>query len=78
MIVRVEHGSDFDQDVMFEVLIKGIDCLFVHLSNHFHRSKVHVLDGLHDIWQLSFGGLQHLEHRLEVLARDNGNVAGFG
>ena len=74
-IIRVHNLSNFNQNVMLIVLVKGVNCLFVHVTNHVHRRQVHVLDGLHDVWKLALGRLQHFEHVVEGGAGNDGDVA---
>ena len=77
-VQRIHDLGDFDQHIVLVVLVKGVDCLFVHVADHIHRCQVHVLDGLHHVGQFALGGLEHFEHVVEVGAGDDGDVAAFG
>ena len=60
---------------MLVVLVKGIDhSSFVHVAHHIHRRKVHVFDGLHDIWQFFLCDLKDLEDISEVAAGDDSHI----
>ena len=77
-VQRIHDLGDFNQHIVLIILIKGVDCLFVHIADHVHRCQVHVLDGLHHVGQFALGGLEHLQHVVEVGAGDDGDVAALG
>ena len=73
-IVGVHDLSDFDENVMLIILVERVNCLLVHITDHVHRRKVHVLNGLHDVRKFALGRLEHPEHVVKVIAGDDGDV----
>ena len=74
-VVGVHDLSDFNQNVMLVILVEWVNCLLIHITNHIHRRKVHVFDGLHDIGKFALGCLEHLEHFVKVGAGNDSDVA---
>ena len=73
-IVGVHDLGDFNENVMLVILVERVNCLLVHITDHVHRRKVHVLNGLHDVRKLALGRLKHLEHVVEAIAGDDGDI----
>ena len=68
----------FDQNIVLVVLVERVDSLLVHVSDHVHGREIHVLNGLHDVGELTLRSLQHLQHVVEAGAGDYGDVSALG
>jgi len=60
---------------MLVILLKRVDCLFVHVTDHIHRRQIHVLNGLHDVGKFALGRLKYLEHFVKGVAGNDCDIA---
>jgi len=77
-VVRVDYLCHFDQNIVLVVLVERVDSLLVHVSDHVHGREIHVLNGLHDVGELTLRSLQHLQHVVEAGTGDYGDVSALG